>query len=94
MALYLITFDIGAPALTNPELIEKIEKFGDHLKISDTVYAIDTVETPAEMYLHLKHSVGREDQLYIFEIGQRFSGCGPKETIQWLNRELEHLMPA
>jgi hypothetical protein len=93
MALYLLVFDVGAPVSDNPELLEKIKSLGDHLRVTDTVYALEASETPAELYLRIKHSIGREDQLCIFEVGQRFSGCGTKENIDWLNRQLEHLTP-
>lgn len=86
MAAYLVTYDLADQAARNG-LVGEIKSW-PWVKLSETAYAIDTVDTAQTVYKQLSRFLGRDDVVYVVALRQPFSGYGPDGVNTWLQQRL------
>jgi hypothetical protein len=90
MPTYLVAVQPDNPIPDNPELLEEIEQYSNHIELSDTTYIIVSPESSATIYKRMRKHVEDNDPVYVFELSGQYSGHGPNQIIDWLNDVLHH----
>lgn len=89
MAVYLVTYDLNKET-TRPKILDKIRAYEGWARLSESSYAISTNQTSDQVYANLKTMIDGNDQLYIITIKRPYSGFGPKEINEWLEKNLPY----
>lgn len=88
MNVKLITYDLERPAQNLELLLALIREFPSWKKLSDSSFAVTSVEDPITIYRNLKRVLRTSDQLFIFSLGQEHSGQASAQLGVWLDRNL------
>ncbi len=88
MAIKLVTYDLSKPGQNYTEFHKVIKGYASWAKLSESSYAIDTLESPDTVYNKLSPHMDRNDQLYVIPLGSPWQGWGPKEVNNWLSQHL------
>lgn len=87
MSVLLITYDLNSPGQKHSTLLEKIKEYS-WAKLSESSYAIKTTLEPSEVYASLKSYIDQNDNLYIINMRKPYTGFGPKDVNEWLDKNL------
>ncbi len=87
MSVLLVTYDFKNRDDAYFELTKQIKSY-QWARLSDSSYAIDTDQTPCDVYTSLKHLVDGGDNLYVTVLSRPYYGFGPDEVNQWLSERL------
>lgn len=88
MAALLITYDLKTPGQDYKEFRAVIKSYPAWARLSESSYAIATLESADDVAAKLQPFVDKNDQFYVIPLGQRWNGYGPVEVNQWLNGHL------
>jgi hypothetical protein len=89
MAVLLLTYDLNRePDKTNYEGFYKVRDDYDYVKLSESSYALNTLETPAQVYARLEPHMDTNDSVYVINLKRPYSGVGLKDVNDWLQRNL------
>lgn len=90
MAVLLITYDLNKENnyKGNYSNFYKIRDSYPHVKLSESSYAIKTLETPNAIFNKLKASIDKDDALFIIPLSKPYSGYGLCTTNAWLNSNM------
>lgn len=90
MAVLLVTYDLNKEGKSKVDYNKfyKIRDAYDHVKLSESSYALNTTETPTEVYNKLKPVIDTNDHVYIISLKRPYMGYGPKATNDWLEKNL------
>lgn len=87
MAVYLITYDLNNET-RRPPIVERIRKWKEHVKLSESSYAIVSSLEPSAVYEKFDGMIDDDDELWVIPMHQPYSGYGTKTTIAWLDKHL------
>ncbi|WP_027329129.1 hypothetical protein [Marinimicrobium agarilyticum] len=87
MSVLLVTYDFKNRDDTYFELMRRIKAY-NWARLSDSSYAIDTEQSPCEVYTTMKDLVDGGDNLYVTVLTRPYYGFGPEEVNQWLSERL------
>jgi hypothetical protein len=87
MAVYIVTYDLNKES-ARPNIVGDIKKTWDWARLSESSYAIDTGQTSEEVYNHLSRHLDDNDNLYVISLKRPYSGRGPQDVNDWLERSL------
>jgi hypothetical protein len=87
MAILLVTYDLNRPGQDYSDF-HKIIKIYPNIKLSESSYAIQTDESPFDVYSLLNPHLDKNDQLYIITLRKPFHGFGPELVNDWLTERL------
>lgn len=68
----------------------KIRNTYAYAKLSESSYALLTDETPTALYNKLKALIDSNDHIYIINLKRPYTGYGPKEVNDWLEKNLPY----
>jgi hypothetical protein len=91
MAVYLIAYDLkrGAPLYNYTKLREKIESFGEAIKILDSTFVVDTQLSSKFMSDEIMKIYQPEFHIVIeLKLGSTGTAVLKKEHHDWINRHL------
>lgn len=88
MATYLVTYDLNNE-VKRPPIVEKIRTFA-YAKLSESSYAISTNFTVQEVFAAFKPLLDVDDNLYVVSLKRPYTGFGPKEVNDWLEKNLPY----
>jgi hypothetical protein len=86
MSAYLVTYDLASEAARD-DVVREIKSW-PWAKLTEAAYVVDTVETVQTIYRQLSGFLGRDDVIYIVALRQPFSGFGPDNVNDWLQKHL------
>ncbi len=86
MAIYLVTYDLNKESI-RPKIVDEIRKTA-FAKLSESSYAIDTAETPRQVYDRFLKHLDSNDNFYAITLRSPYFGQGPKEVNDWLAARL------
>jgi CRISPR/Cas system-associated endoribonuclease Cas2 len=82
LAIYIVTYDLNKET-KRPDILEDI-KTTPWAKLSESSYAIDTTETPQQVFDRLEEHLDDNDNLYVILLSQPYYGRGPQAVNDWL----------
>lgn len=86
MAVYVVTYDLNKET-KRPDILKDI-KTKSWAKLSESCYAIETDETPEQVYARLKKHLDNDDNLYVISMKRPYAGRGPKAVNEWLSENM------
>jgi CRISPR/Cas system-associated endoribonuclease Cas2 len=86
MAIYLVTYDLNKET-TRPKIVDEVRKTG-YARLSESSYAIDTQETPQQVYNRFLKLLDNNDDFYVILLKRPYSGQGSQEVNDWLESNL------
>lgn len=90
MAVLLITYDLNRET-KRPPLLEAVKEAGiSWCKLSESSYAIETNETPDQIYNKLQVHIDSNDRITIIHLKKPWQGWQSREVIDWLNNRLSY----
>ncbi|WSG73073.1 hypothetical protein U8P80_16180 [Rhizobium beringeri] len=89
MSTLLVTYDLNKE-VNRPDILKEIKKSQSWAKLSESSYAIETYETPQQVFSRLSPYLDDNDNCYIITLNAPYSGRGPKEVNEWLAKRLTY----
>ncbi len=90
MAVYLITYDLKKPGQDYSGLLKEIKKFSSWARLSESSYAVETNQTPETVCNTLRRHMDANDNIYVINLKRPYSGFGPQEVNDWLEKKLPY----
>lgn len=87
MPVLLVTYDLNKPGQDYSDLLKTIKGYA-YAKLSESSYAILTDKSPQTIYDQLKPTIDKNDNLYVINLKRPYSGQGPQEVNNWLEKRL------
>jgi hypothetical protein len=86
--IYVVAYDLNKET-TRPKITEERDKT-PWAKLSESSYAIETNETPEQVYNRFKKHLDNNDNLYVITLKKPWYGFGPKDVVDWLDKRLPY----
>jgi CRISPR-associated endonuclease Cas2 len=92
MAVLLVTYDLNKEGKSKVDYNEfyKVRNTYPYARLSESSYALETNEQPAELYEKLKKLIDPNDHIYIITLKRPYFGFGPKAVNDWLEQRLTY----
>lgn len=87
MGTLLVTYDLNKPGKDYADLLKKIKTYS-WARLSESSYAISTPSDPQTVFNDLKPYLDANDNLYVVTLNKPYTGYGPKDVNEWLERNL------
>ena len=91
MPILLVTYDLNeegaAYSATRKKVVDYIEDH-DWARLSESSYAIDTTETPKQVYEALVPHLDDNDDLLVFTLTTPYWGQADDEVVEWLEGKM------
>lgn len=87
MTTYIVTYDLNKES-KRPPIVKDIKSYDSWAQLSESSYAIDTGQSPKQVYDFLAKHLDGNDNLYVIKISNPHYGQGPKEVNDWLANNL------
>lgn len=89
MPALLITYDLNNET-RRPPIVKKIkEAWPMWARLSESSYAVQTHLSPGQVFEQLRPLLDNNDNLYVITLKKPYSGWGPKDLNDWLERNLD-----
>lgn len=89
MAVLLVTYDLSKPGQDYPDLLMYIKGFA-WARLSESSYAIATDQLPATIMAAVRRYVDANDHIYVINLKRPYSGFGPRDVNEWLEKNLPY----
>lgn len=89
MAVYIVTYDLNKETV-RPKITEEVKASPRWAMLSESSYAISTTETPDQVYSRFTKYLDGNDTLYVITLRRPYTGRGPKEVNDWLEKNLQY----
>lgn len=86
MAALLITYDSDKPGQDCEKILEFIKSSKSWAKLSESSYAIQSEETPQEIFRKLTPFLSDSSRLFIVNLTRPYAGVRGTGTIVWLEK--------
>lgn len=87
MPTYLVTYDLNNET-KRPPIVKDIKSYSSWAKLSESSYAISTVQTPKQVFDFLSKHLDSNDSLYVIKLTNPYFGQGPTDVNDWLANNL------
>lgn len=87
MAVLLVTYDLNKPGQDYSDFHKTIKK-NSWAKLSESSYAIETIDAPQAVYSALKPYMDKNDNVYVINLRSPYFGQGPQDVNDWLSKHL------
>lgn len=89
MIIRILTYDFNQEkSAENYEGIAKVIADYDYIRLSESAYALETHESPSEIYYKLEPFIDEKDSVLVFTITDPFFGVGSPNLLTWLRSRL------
>lgn len=86
MAVFIVAYDLNKE-VRRPPIVAEVKK-GNWARLSESSYAISTIESVDQVYARFKPLLDDNDNLYVIPLRQPYRGWGPKDVHDWLGTHL------
>lgn len=92
MAVLLVTYDLNKEGKSKVDYDKfyKLRNSYPYARLSESSYALETNETPQQLYEKLKQVIDPNDYIYIITLKRPYFGFGPPAVNQWLEKRLTY----
>ena len=88
--VYIVAYDLNKE-VTRPAIVKKIRELANgYAKLSESSYAIVYGGTVEEVFNTLKPLLDSNDNLYVVTLKKPWTGYGPKDVNEWLEKHLTY----
>ncbi|MER8993537.1 hypothetical protein [Mesorhizobium sp. M0678] len=87
MSTYLVTYDLNKETV-RPKIVDEVKASAGWARLSESSYAISTNETASQVHERFKKYLDNNDNFYVISLRRPYSGRGPKEVNDWLEKHL------
>lgn len=87
MSVLLVTYDLNRRGQNYGEVLDYIKQH-PWARVSESSYAIETRRSVGEVSGDLQQIMDKNDTVYVFSVGNLYSGYGPPEVNDWLEQRL------
>lgn len=87
MNVKIITYDLSKPGQSYSEFYKVIKSY-TWARLSESSYAVETIESSKAIYDKLSRHIDKNDQVYIIPLRSPYNGWGPEEVNNWLRQRL------
>ena len=87
MTVYIVTYDLNKET-KRPNIVDEVKK-KPWAMLSESSYAIDTTETPQQVYNRFTKYLDANDALLVISLRQPYYGQTSDEVHAWLKQRLE-----
>lgn len=87
MAVLLVTYDLDKPGQNYDDFLKVVKSYA-WARLSESSYAIETDESPSDIYKKLSGFIDKNDQAYIITLKSPHAGWGPTKINEWLQEKL------
>lgn len=88
MATLIVTYDLNKETKRPPLLKTLKETYPNWARLSESSYAIETGDSPVDVFSNLQEHIDGNDNLYIITLKRPYYGQGPKDVNDWLENNL------
>ena len=90
MAVLLLTYDLNKEGNSKVDYKEfyKIRNTYAYARLSESSYALYTSETPQMVFTKLRPHMDANDHVYVINLKRPYTGFGPQEVNDWLEKNL------
>jgi hypothetical protein len=88
MPILLVTYDSNKPGQDCGKILEFIKSSKAWAKFSETSYAIDTEETPEDVFKQLTPFLSDSIKLFVVNLTRPYAGIKGTGVIVWLEKSL------
>lgn len=88
MSVFIVTYDLNKETV-RPNIVAEVKKT-DWAKLSESSYAIETNESPQQVYARFNYLLDSNDNFYVITLKRPYSGRGPQDVNDWLERRLTY----
>jgi len=89
MSVLLVTYDLKKPGQDYTDFLKVIRSY-DYARLSESSYALNTTQSPSDVYNKLRPYMDANDHIYVINLKRPYSGYGPKEVNDWLEKNLPY----
>ena len=89
MPVCLVTYDMNVPGNDYEGLLKTIKNYA-WARLSESSYAIETYETPQQVFDKLRPLLDQHNNLYVINLKKHFVGYGPQDVNDWLEKKLNY----
>ncbi len=87
MTVRLVTYDLRKPGQLYNAFYKTLHSY-PYAKLSESSYAVETQETPQQVYDKLAPSIDKNDQIYIISLSRPLWYLGNVDVNKWLEARL------
>ncbi len=87
MAVLLVTYDLKKPGQDYTDFLKLIRQY-PYARLSESSYAVETNETPVQVYNKLIPHMDKNDQIYVVTLRSPYWGLGPQDVNNWMSQRL------
>jgi hypothetical protein len=87
MIALLVTCDLKKPGQDYSDYNNVIKSYS-WAKLSESSYAMSTIESPTAVYNKLAPHADNDNQAYIIPLSRQYCDFGPKDENDWVDRNL------
>ncbi len=88
MTVRLITYDLNKPGQNHKKVLDKIKAYGSWAKLSESSYAVETDQSPTDIYKAFKPLLDKNDDFLVITLTRPWNGQASKDVIDWLQHRL------
>ena len=88
MPSYLIAFDLKKAGSDYAGLMEAVRKYPSFVQLSRTTFAVETGDSPEQLFEALEKHLDRYDFCYILQLGRGLAGRGSEKATRWLQSHI------
>jgi CRISPR-associated endonuclease Cas2 len=90
MAILLVTYDLNEERKKRGDYTELLKEIKKHAwaRLSESSYAIETLETPKQIYDKLKRHTDSNDYLLVITLTRPWHGLQSRAVLDWLLQRL------
>jgi CRISPR/Cas system-associated endoribonuclease Cas2 len=82
--IVLITYDLNTPGQEYSKLHHAIKELGEWTHPLESLWLVDTQQTPADIYKKLQRRVDGNDDLFVVELQGNWRGQFDARSMKWL----------
>jgi hypothetical protein len=88
MSIYLVTYDLNKETV-RPKITTEVKKTA-YAQLSESSYAIETNESPEDVYSRFTKLLDGNDNFYVIGLKHPYTGFGPQAVNKWLAENLTY----
>jgi len=86
MSIQLVAYDLNKET-KRPDIVSEVKKTA-WARLSESSYAIETSETPEQVYARFQKHLDDNDDFYVISLRKPWDGRGSRAVIEWLRAKL------
>ncbi len=83
MRTLLVTYDLNLE-IRRPPIVREIKKGGTWAKLSESSYAIQTFETPEQVFRRLEPYLDGNDSCFVITLSAPWYGQARQDVLNWM----------